>query len=177
MARALRESGKGLDLFSADRVSQAADVFGETPILTTVRLLEVAEAHLGRPTRFVDLGCGRGVTCLTAASLEISAVGFEKEPAWVEAAQRVARQLALPATFEAGDFLHAGWPEGALYLVVATAYPEEMRAEIAQRLGELASGVLTADWTLPEESFTSLWQGRLPVDWGVAQFALWAPRS
>ena len=177
LARALRQTGGGLDLFSADRVRQQADVFGETPVLTTVRLLQLAEAHLGKPSQFVDLGCGRGVTCLTSASMGISALGFEREPAWVQAAQRVSRQLNLPARFVAGDFLHADWPAGALYLVVATAYPEDMREEIAERLVELHASVITADWSLPQPSFRKVWQGRLPVEWGVADFALWSPKQ
>ena len=175
LVRALRQTSSGLDLFSADRVRQDADVFGETPILTTVRLLEFADSHFGRVSQFVDLGCGRGVTCLTAASLGIPSVGFEREGAWVEAAQRAARQLDLPARFVAGDFMHADWPAEALYLVVATAYPEEMREEIAERLADLGACAITADWSLPEPTFRRIWQGKLPVEWGVADFALWSP--
>ena len=178
LAKAISQATSHFDLFSARRVRRPADVFGETPILTTLRLLELTESHLGRqPKMFVDLGCGRGVTCLTAASLGITSVGYEQEASWVKAAIQVAEKLQLAASFQAGDFLAAQWPREATYLVVGTAYPEEMRAEIALRLSTLEpAAVITGDWPLPEETFERLWQGKLPVDWGVATFALWVLR-
>lgn len=144
-------------------------------MLTTIRLLEVAEAKgLGRPSLFVDLGCGRGVTCLTAASLGIPSLGLEQELAWVQAARTVADELGLPARFEAGDFLAADWPSEGLYFVVGTAYPDSMRDEIANRLGLLGIGkVITGDWSLEGYGYQRLWDGPLPVDWGVARFGVW----
>lgn len=180
LTRALRRASANLDLFSKARVHGDADHFGETPILTMAHLLALAQACLPEPpSLFVDLGCGRGVTCLTAASLGWSAVGFEKEAAWVGAASRVASELALDARFESGDFLQREWPEVALYLVVATAFPEEMRAQLAPRLSALGrrAAVLTADWELPCDQFERLWGGTLPVEWGMADFALFRVKA
>lgn len=176
LVRALKQTTGRLDLFAPERVKRAADVFGETPILTTVSLLRLTEDKLGRPPAlFVDLGCGRGVSCLTAASLGITAQGYEQEPAWVQAARKTAAELGLPAAFEEGDFLQAEWPGQALYFIVGTAYPAEMREEIALRLSELGPevAVITGDWSLPDEVFEPLWRGSLPVDWGIADFTLW----
>ncbi len=182
LVQGLGRASASLDLFASARVQAQGDVFGETPILTLRHLLAVAESHLPScPSTFVDLGCGRGATCLTAACLGWQALGFEKETTWVEAARRVAASLeeaglASEARFEAGDFLQAEWPDEALFLVVATAYPSEMRDEIALRLSGQGQGtaVLTADWELPEEQFVLRWRGTLPVEWGLACFALWS---
>jgi hypothetical protein len=177
--RALGQSTGHLDLFAQARVKRPADVFGETPVLTTFSLLQLARQQLGEwPEQFVDLGCGRGISCLTAASLGLPATGYEQEPGWVAAAQMVADRLQLAARFEAGDFLGALWPARALYFVVGTAYPVEMREEIALRLSSLGHpqdnlAVITGDWALPGDAFERLWSGRLPVDWGTAEFTLW----
>lgn len=180
LQRALREVTGRLDLLSTKRVRRAADIFGETPILTTVRLLEMVETLCGaRPSLFVDLGCGRGVTCLTASSLGIPSLGLEQEALWVRAASEVAARLGLSASFREGDFLETEWPAQATFLIVGTAYPEEMRQEIALRLQALGPGisVITGDWSLPSDAFKPLWEGSLPVDWGVARFGLWTPIS
>ena len=160
-------------------MKKPADIFGETPILTTVRLLETVEGFHGHlPLPFVDLGCGRGITCLTAASLGYQAFGIEQEIRWARAAQTVAEELALPARFEAGDLSLTKWPEGGTYLAVATAYPTELRESIIQRWRTLpveSTAIITGDWDLSEEGFERLWSGRLPVDWGTATFAVWKP--
>jgi hypothetical protein len=178
LSRALRQASRGMDLFTAERVRREADVFGETPPITVLHLLERVQLVLERPELLVDLGCGRGVTCLTAASLGIQALGFEQEESWVRLATEVAGGLGLPASFRQGDFLQAEWPARALYLIVATAFPEEMRSAIAERLKTLGCGAvaLTADWSLPGEDFEELWHGRLPVEWGTARFSLWRLR-
>ncbi len=179
LIRALRKGPSPWELLSATRVKKKADIFGETPILTTVRLLETAEAihgHLPRP--FVDLGCGRGVTCLTAASLGYESLGVEQEESWVGSAQAVAHELSLPARFESGDLRLAKWPEGGTYLAVATAFPLELRKSIVERWRTLppeSTVIITGDWDLSEEGFERLWSGRFPVDWGTATFALWKP--
>lgn len=179
LARELKRATAQLDLFDGKRVRQPSEIFGETPMLTTVTLLELTEERLAhKPELFVDLGCGRGVTCLTASCLGISSLGLELEPAWVEAAKQVATALKLPAQFVKGDFLDAKWPAEAVYFTVGTTYPMEMREEIAARLlAAKPKAVICGDWELPQNDFESLWSGSLPVDWGVARFTLCRPRG
>lgn len=171
----------GLDFDARQRVRQAADVFGETPMLTLVHLLERAEASWGRklPEPFIDLGSGRGLSCLCASSLGMQALGYEKEPAWAEAARRVAERLDLSCSFVAEDFLLADLPSSGTYFVVATAYPEDLRLELEKRFFALLPETvfITADWRLAEEHFSLLWQGRLPVNWGTADFTIWRRRE
>lgn len=168
-----------LDLFNAQRVIQAADVFGETPIITTTHLLKLIESHLKHPapSPFVDLGCGRGLCCLTAASLGIPAIGYEKEASWVQAASKVSTHLKLDCRFYDDNFLDANWPSSGTFFVVATAFSQDMRDNLAQRLATLSdtSIIITADWLLPKAYFTPIWQGLLPVNWGTAKFAAWRP--
>lgn len=178
LVKLLDKANAELDPFRKDRVRGTEDLFGETPILTIFRLLEIAEAVLQeKPRLWVDLGCGRGVSCLTAASVGVASVGFEKEMSWVQSASCVAEKMSLPATFESGDFLLKEWPSPALVFVVATAFPQVMREEIALRLlrQPAPTAVMTADWELGEYGFQQRWEGRLPVDWGTANFSLWTP--
>ena len=180
LVRALRKGPDPLSLLSPERVKAPQDIFGETPVLTAVRLLELAELYAGPlPTPVIDLGCGRGVICLTAASLGHSALGFEQERDWALVAQGIADSLSLPARFVAGDLLQAEWPTEGTFFVIATAFPDPFRDEVLQKLNGLSSRsvLITVDWDLSEEGYQRLWAGRLPVDWGVTEFVLWSTKS
>lgn len=177
--KALASGPRPFELLSRQRVQSRADIFGETPPLTVVRLLQTIEAVHGQiPTPLVDLGCGRGVACLTAASLGYSALGIEQEESWVRAAENVATELSLPARFVAADLREAPWPEGGTFLAVATAFPQPLRKSILERLHSLPADktlLVTVDWEITGQGFERIWTGRLPVDWGVARFAVWRP--
>lgn len=181
LIKALARGPHPSELLSHQRVKSGADIFGETPPLTVVRLLQTIEAVHGQvPAPVVDLGCGRGVACLTAASLGYSALGIEQEAAWVRAAEAVASQLSLPASFVAADLREAPWPGGGTFLAVATAFPQSLRKSILERLRSLPAEetlLVTVDWEITCRRFEQLWTGRLPVDWGVAQFAVWRPAA
>lgn len=162
-------------LHDPERCQKPSDIFGETPILTLVKLLEVIDAVSPvHPAEFVDLGSGRGLTCLVAASMGYSALGYEKESAWCEKATLVSQQLSLSARFQDGDFFAHDWPSKAVYFLVATAFPQTLREELERRFLELDSGSLfvVGDWKLSSD-FEALWQGKLPVDWGVIPFVIY----
>lgn len=173
LRRDMKRQFRGLDAFDNQRVQLQEDVFGETPVLTLVNLLErIRSLGIEPPPPFVDLGCGRGLTCLVSASLKLPAVGYEKEASWVEAARAVAQNLGLPATFYEGDFLTQDWPQGT-FLIVATAFSEDLRAQIQSKLeGAEVPLVVTVDWTLHSDCYAALWEGLLPVDWGTARFQI-----
>ena len=157
------------------RCERPSDIFGETPILTLLKLLEVTDAvRPHHPTHFVDLGSGRGLSCLVAASLGYTALGYEKESDWCEKATLVSQQLSLNARFQAGDFFQHDWPSQAVYFLVATAFPQDLRDDLERRFLDLDSTSLfvVGDWSLSSD-FDTLWQGRLPVDWGVIPFGVY----
>ncbi len=175
LKKAMASAFRKHNLDKQERVHRAADVFGETAILTVVHLLALLEDLVGaKPTLFVDLGCGRGTTCLTAACLGVPALGFEQEAEWVRAAERVVESLAVEASFQCGDFMEAVWPSEGAFFVVGTAYSEAMLEEISGRLSTLRPGsvVITGDWSLKSPGFEILWKGKLPVHWGIASFEI-----
>ncbi len=176
LRRELKRNFRGIDPFGAERVQAPQDVFGETPILTMVTLLHQLDGMDPKPGQpFVDLGCGRGVTCLVAASRGWTALGLEREEKWVSAAQAVADSLELSASFRAEDFTQADWPEGGTYLAVATAFDQQLKEQVLSRLQELRiSTVITADWDLRSPSYELVWERPLPVDWGTAHFRVFA---
>lgn len=175
LRRELKREFAKMDTFEKERVKTPPDVFGETPILTIVTLLNtLAKLNITATPPFVDLGSGRGVTCLAAASQGWSALGFEQEYSWVRAAQEVARKLSLDAEFRAGDFTQQEWPEQGTFLVVATAFDDDLKATVSSRLRELEIGVvITVDWALGVDAYNQVWQAPLPVDWGTAHFRIY----
>lgn len=167
----------GIDPHAQERLDDQADIFGETPILTIVKLLELARGLVDVcPEHFVDLGSGRGTACFAAANLGFQALGLEKEKLWVERDQAISESLELSAEFRCQDFLRAAWPEPAVVFTIGTAFSPELRRDLGQRLGELPreSLVVTGDWDLGS-GFEELWAGRLPVDWGTIQFRILRP--
>lgn len=180
--RALRRRFRGLDPERMVREVQGpvpeSLAYGETPAVSVLRLLE--QSGLGKGGRFVDLGSGRGLAVLTAALAGYRAAGLEYFPEYVEGAREVAAELGLEVDLRVGDLLTAPWPEGDLYYVVSTAFGEDTRRRLGQRLArELPAGtlVVTLDWVLDEEGFEGLRSFPLPVTWGVAQALVWSTRG
>jgi SAM-dependent methyltransferase len=174
LRKELRREFSSIDTDDASRLTQRADIFGETPILTVVKLLELAGGFGPTPDVFWDLGSGRGTTCLTAANCGFRAIGIEKEADWVRRAENIAQRLNLQASFLCADFLEADWPRNAVVFVVATAFPSELRKSICERVASLEPGslLIAGDWTGLEQ-LELLWQGPLPVDWGAIPFSLY----
>jgi hypothetical protein len=174
LRRELRREFSTVDTDDASRLTERADIFGETPILTVIKLLELAGSFGSLPDAFLDLGSGRGTTCFTAANCGFRATGIEKESDWVQRAERIARRLELEATFHCADFTDFDWPKRAVVFVVATAFGPDLRQTVLERMKELQSGsiVLTGDWT-GLDGLELLWQGPLPVDWGVIPFSVY----
>ena len=174
----LWKARRGLDLHSRSRVQGESDIYGGTPTLTVVKLLELlSRLRPEHPRSFLDLGSGIGTPSLTAASLGYSAQGMERESLWVERANSVAEQLGLDCQFLEADFLASPWPSPTVVFTVGTAYPPELREELLGRFLALAPGsvVLTGDWDLAgtEQQLPLLWEGKLPVEWGIIWFRIY----
>ncbi len=169
---ALNRAFSGLDPFERSRVTQASQIFGETPIITIHHLLKLAsEDFVHRVVPFVDLGSGRGLPGLTAASCGFSSQGYEQEGAWVEAAGKAGRSLGLDCTFLEGDFRDLPWPERGTFYATATAWSDCTKSLVERKFRERAGGtiLILLDWA-PQlgEGFRTVWAGKVPVDWGVA---------
>ena len=173
LRRELAREFKGVDPDDPGRVSDTSKVFGETPLLTVMSLLQLAKT-MEPPKEFLDLGAGRGGVTLAAACCGFQATGVELEADWVERARRVAERLQVPATFRKADFIETEWPDSAVVFVVATAFAPELRQAILEKVLGLADGslLIAGDWT-DIESLERYWTGRLPVDWGVIPFAVY----
>lgn len=167
MHRALPRHYRGLRPSRLERTHPDRDslAYGETPAISVRRLLQVSGLAPG--ARFVDLGSGRGLAALSAASLGYPARGLEFFPEYVERANALARELGLPAAFQGGDLVTDPWPEGELYYLASTAFGRSTRQRLLERLPGLPGGALVAtlDWTLPLEGVASF---TMPVTWGLA---------
>lgn len=174
LRRELRREFAQVDPDDASRLSRRSDIFGETPILTVVRLLDLARSFQPDLDTFLDLGSGRGTTCLAAANCGFVAIGIEKEADWVRRAAAISSRLGWSARFECGDFLKSEWPDKAAVFVVATAFPQDLRRSLAARVKALQPGsiLIAGDWP-GLTGFESLWEGSLPVDWGIIRFSIY----
>ncbi len=141
--------------------------YGETPTVTLARILELTELPLG--SGFVDLGAGRGTTVLAARLMGYRSGGVELIGEYLERAQRVAERLKLDVDLRHGNLLELDWPEGDLYLINSTAFPEGFRESLADRLEQLPPNtfIATYDWALSPERFEEQSALRLPVTRGT----------
>lgn len=169
---AVSKAFSGLDPFERSRVTEASQIFGETPVITVYHLLKLASDEFeNRRLPFVDLGSGRGLPCLTAASCGFTAHGYEQEGAWVSAASRAGQNLGLDCTFLEGDFRDLYWPESGTFYATATAWSACTKSLVESKFRERSSGtvLILLDWEPElEDAYETLWAGRVPVDWGVA---------
>lgn len=173
MHRGLRREFKGLDpnkmvlnMRGPQHVGSLA--FGETPAMSVLKILDTV--RLSEGSHMVDLGSGRGVPCLTAAARGFRATGLEYFAVYTERSQRVADHLGLAAEFISGSFLRGPLPEADLYLVSASAFPEDIRQQLFERLCQVPTGswVVAQDWIL-DPPFQLERMQQLPVSWGIAK--------
>lgn len=177
LMRAMGRRFARVDCDSPERVTDDALVFGETNPMTLVTLLRLIEslspdAH----KHFVDLGCGRGMTCLVAACLGWQSSGYESESSWLGPAQKVADDLNLAVDFRGGDFLEQDWPTQGVFYVVGTAFEDGLLAEILSRIPP-RSHLVACDWLVESDDWKRLWEGPLPVEWGQAYFRVYREQS
>ena len=143
--------------------------YGETPCLSVLHVLRTT--GLGPGCRFVDLGSGQGVPCLTAAALGYPATGLEFFAEYIPGCQKIADELGLPARFQQADIMEADWPEADLFWLTSSAFTQSFRQRLAARLEQLPPGtlVVTQDWIL-DPPFSLERIQVLPVSWGMARF-------
>lgn len=174
--RALPRHFRGIRPGRLERTHPERDslAYGETPAISVRRLLQVSGLAPG--ARFIDLGSGRGLAALSAASLGYPSEGLELFPEYVERSNRVAAELKLPARFTQGDLVRDPWPEGELYYLASTAFGHQTRQLLLERFNGLPPGALVAtlDWSLPLEGRVAFY---LPVTWGLALCQLYATES
>lgn len=171
--RGYRGLDPGLIVRNRGGESPGGLAYGETTSLALKHILDWAE--LTPPARILDLGSGRGLVVLASLLQGFEAHGIELVPEYVQRAQNVAQSLNLKADVRRGDMLEAEWPEVDLILINSTAFPSDLRRSLLDRLTNFArpTQVLTYDWPLPENRFSLIASGRLPVTWGTVMGRLY----
>jgi cyclopropane fatty-acyl-phospholipid synthase-like methyltransferase len=75
------------------------DGYGETPLSTFSKMAQAAE--ISSKDHYIELGSGRGKTCIWAALfLGCSVTGYEWVPLFADLSKALCRLLRLPAQFE-----------------------------------------------------------------------------
>lgn len=153
-------------------------VYGETPVLTYLTLMRLAEIH--EDDVVFDLGCGRGLG-LMAASLEhgVRATGIEIVPTLHERASRMVKELGLEGRVRLvrGDILEEDLSEGTIFYVASTTFDRRVMRLLSARLANAGRRRAIEGrrpirvFTLTRELFPPfriLWSKRYPVTWGWA---------
>jgi hypothetical protein len=134
-------------------------VYGETPFATARALFKAC--GVGAGDLVVDLGAGRGLVVLAAASLGANAVGVELDPA---------RAALSAGSVHVGDARAAPLHNVACAVCTWTCWPDATRAELLETLAGLPQGarVWVTTWPIEDPRFEPMWSRQVPFSWGVA---------
>jgi hypothetical protein len=154
--------------------------YGETP-LTTIDLL-TQRANVTADDVYVELGCGRGRTCLWMRTwIGCQTVGIDYVPAFIERANAVVQAQQLEGiAFLCRDFLQEPWEKGTVFYVDATLFEDTEIAQLIRRFDALPPGsrVIGVNLTLvsPTSDENSLWREEqrftASYPWGQAEVAI-----
>lgn len=153
--------------------------YGETPASSVLKMLAVCRDHFPDAESLLDLGAGRGVIAMTAAANEWDVMAMEYLREFLERSEPLTIRYGWPVQWVKGDFLLLPFPPCDIVHVAATAFPEETRSALADKLARECGpeqGIMTQDWILDEERFEPIVGLRLPVTWGSSYFTLHRPR-
>lgn len=153
-------------------------VYGETPVLTYLTLMRLAE--IGSDDVVFDLGCGRGLGLMgTALQFGVRATGIEIVPTLVERASAMSRDLGLESRVRwiRGNLLEEDLSEGSIFYVASTTFDRKVMRHLSARLAEVGrnrerEGLRPIRvFTLTRELFPPFrvtWSHRYPMTWGWA---------
>jgi len=143
-------------------------IYGETPPLTMKKLLEMVQA--APEDVFYDLGCGRGLTVLTAAGVHnMTAVGIDLIPAFIERARKIQKLMGVSgADFILSSFLDVDITRATIVYAASTTFSEETMQALAEKLKGLKAGarVITLSAPLKSPHFTLSSSGIFNFTWG-----------
>jgi hypothetical protein len=154
--------------------------YGETPASSVLKMLEICRRHFPHAESLLDLGAGRGVLAMTAAANHWEVLALEYLQEFITRSEPLTVRLGWPVQWVKGDFLVLPFPPCDVVHVAATAYPEQTRHALADKLAAECTpeqAIMAQDWILDEERFEAIVGLRLPVTWGSSYFTLHRRRS
>jgi len=108
-------------------------------------------SHVGRGTRFLDMGCGAGGACVLAEELGANVSGFDASANLVE----IARERVPQADFRQGDIEEMPYEDGSFDVVFAAnsvQYAENQEQAVREGLRVMSDGgkFVLGMWCEPE---------------------------
>lgn len=136
-------------------------IYGETPLGTAHELLRWAGLRKGQ--RFCEIGCGRGVTGLVAASVFGAQVsGIEVVPELADKARWLARALQVEVNIQNGP----PYPEADLYFMTPTTWSEVNWGRVISELEKAPGGSRALVLSQPIPGWQLELERSLPFSWG-----------
>jgi len=139
-------------------------MYGEAPLFSAVWLLW--RAGVGRGSRVLDVGAGRGRVLLAARWLGAEATGLELRPEHVTPVQRVLAKAG--ARLQVGDALQADLGSPTHVFLNWCAFGPATRTRLTRRLAVLPSGtrVIAAVAPVEDPAFRLLRRTHALMTWG-----------
>lgn len=143
--------------------------FGETPFMTGLKLLKMA--NVTSNDVFYDLGAGRGkMMFLATLATGCRAVGLEFLASYCIIGERIIRNLGLEDTADLrhADILEADLGEATVLFTAATSWSSTTKERLLDRVSELASGTrwISVGWELRHPQLELRSAQRLLFSWG-----------
>ena len=139
-------------------------IYGETPLMTALWMFRAA--GLGRGSRLVDLGAGRGRVLIAARWLGAEALGVELLASHVESVRKWLGPAGM--TLVQGDAAQADLGGATHVFTNWLALTPETKAKLVERFRTCAPGTrfITVAYPIEAEGFTRLSRHRLLFTWG-----------
>lgn len=149
-------------------------IYGETSCLTIKKILQ--EAEVKPSDRFVDLGCGRGLTVIFVNQFfHIPTIGVDIIPTFIRRAEILAKNLGLTKVRFIKENL--SWVtmeqigDGTIFYLTGTTFEDDLLVKITSRLELLPVGVQLI--TVSEKLDSTLFQLKkvksFYFSWGKAE--------
>ena len=148
----------------------SAGIYGETP-LTTLRKI-CYNCSISPNDRIIDLGCGRGRSCLFFSKIcKASVKGIELVPSFVKKANKISKCFRLKnCSFLKEDFFQTDFSNATVLYLYATQLEDEKIKILTQKLQKLPKGakVISISYPISEygKSFQKVKKFPVSFPWG-----------
>ncbi len=145
-------------------------IYGETPVLTSVKLLK--DANVSSEDFLIDLGCGTGKMLFGAYLYNnMKSLGVDLVKEYINSAIKLKNYLKTSRIeFITDNILHSDIEKGTVFFIAATTLNEETLEKLLLKLNKIDHSfkIISVSEKIGDETFVTLKKGRYEFSWGKA---------